>query len=115
LLSVSSFEDDGYVVTFQNGRVLVYARESTPGTKIVLGIYRERLLRFNIRFCIKFNVIFNINVKSIVRGQKLRDSSQYTGENDSIIKPYLKFVNMICICVNLLKSIRRLVSNHCKL
>jgi hypothetical protein len=32
LLSVASFEDDGYVVTFQNGRVLVYSREATPDT-----------------------------------------------------------------------------------
>jgi hypothetical protein len=70
------------------------------------------LLGFNIRF---IYVRFNINVRGIVRGRKLQDSSQYIGENESISKPSLKFlcifVNIICICVNLLKSIRRLVSH----
>jgi hypothetical protein len=29
LLSVATFEDEGYAVTFHNGRVLVYSREAT--------------------------------------------------------------------------------------
>jgi hypothetical protein len=46
LLSFASFEDHGvYVATFQNGRVLVYAREAIPDMKIVLGICKERLYR----------------------------------------------------------------------
>jgi len=43
LLSVSSFEDDGYALTFQNGRVLVYSREATLDTTIMIDIYKERL------------------------------------------------------------------------
>jgi hypothetical protein len=45
LLSVATFEDEGYAVTFQNGQVLVYSREATPDTTIVLGIHKERLYR----------------------------------------------------------------------
>jgi hypothetical protein len=39
------FEDEGYAVTFQNGQVLVYSREATPDTTIVLGVHKERLYR----------------------------------------------------------------------
>jgi hypothetical protein len=45
LLSVASFEHQGYAVAFQNGQVLVYSREATPDTTIVLVVCKERLYR----------------------------------------------------------------------
>jgi hypothetical protein len=45
LLSVVTFEDEFYVVAFHNGQVLVYSRESTPDTTIMLGIHKVRLYR----------------------------------------------------------------------
>jgi hypothetical protein len=45
LLSVENFEDEGYGVTFQNGQVLVYSREATQDTKIVVGFRKDRLYR----------------------------------------------------------------------
>jgi hypothetical protein len=45
LLSVVSFEDDGYIVTFKDGQVLVHSREVSPDTTIVLGVCRERMYR----------------------------------------------------------------------
>jgi hypothetical protein len=45
LLSVAAFEDEGYAVAFQNGQVLVYSREATQDTTIVLGVRKERLYR----------------------------------------------------------------------
>jgi len=44
LLSVANFEDEGYLVTFQNGQVLVNSREATKDT-IVLGFSKDRLYR----------------------------------------------------------------------
>jgi hypothetical protein len=45
LLSVAAFEDEGYAVAFQNGQVLVYSREASLDTTIVLGVRKERLYR----------------------------------------------------------------------
>jgi hypothetical protein len=45
LLLVVDFEDEGYAVAFQNGQVLVYSREDTQDTTIVLGVHKERLYR----------------------------------------------------------------------
>jgi hypothetical protein len=45
LLSVATFEDEGYAITFQNGRVVECSREDTPDTSMVLGIHKERLYR----------------------------------------------------------------------
>jgi hypothetical protein len=42
-LSVASFEDDGYIITFWNGRLPAYSREVTPDMTIILGIRKERL------------------------------------------------------------------------
>jgi hypothetical protein len=38
LLSVAAFKDQGYAVTFQDGQVLVYSKEATQDTPIVLGV-----------------------------------------------------------------------------
>jgi hypothetical protein len=40
-----SFEDDGYILTFKDGQVLVHSREASPDTDIVLGVCRERMYR----------------------------------------------------------------------
>jgi hypothetical protein len=45
LLSVAYFEYEGYAVAFQNGQVLVYSRESTQDSTLVLGVHKERLYR----------------------------------------------------------------------
>jgi len=45
LHSVFSFEDDGYIVTFKDGQVLVHSGEVSPYTSIVLGVRRERMYR----------------------------------------------------------------------
>jgi hypothetical protein len=49
LLSVATFEDEGYAVAFQNDQVLVYSTEDAPDTTIVLGIHKERLYRLLVR------------------------------------------------------------------
>jgi hypothetical protein len=45
LLSVATFEDDGYIVTFKDGQVRVHSREVAPDTTIVLGVHIERMYR----------------------------------------------------------------------
>jgi hypothetical protein len=45
LLLVVAFEDDIYEIAFHNDQVLVYSREETLYTAIVLGIHKERLYR----------------------------------------------------------------------
>jgi hypothetical protein len=45
LLSVVSFEDEGYAVVFQDGQVLVYSKEATQDIEVVLGVRKERLYR----------------------------------------------------------------------
>jgi hypothetical protein len=45
LLSVSTFEDEGYVVVFQDKQVLVYSKEDTQDTTMMLGVQKERLYR----------------------------------------------------------------------
>jgi len=41
LLSIETFEDEGYAIAFHNGKVFVYSREATPDSTIVLGIHKE--------------------------------------------------------------------------
>jgi hypothetical protein len=55
LLSVATFEDEGYAIIFQNGQVLVYSREDTQDTTIVLGVHKERLYRLLRRPIIRSN------------------------------------------------------------
>jgi hypothetical protein len=45
LLSVTSFEDEVYAVALHNGQALVYSREDTQDTTIMLGVHEERLYR----------------------------------------------------------------------
>jgi hypothetical protein len=45
LLSVLDFDDEGYAFVFQDGQVIVYSREATQYTTIVLGFHKERLYR----------------------------------------------------------------------
>jgi hypothetical protein len=45
LLLVAYFEDEGYAIAFQNDDVLVYSREDTQYTTIMLGVHKERLHR----------------------------------------------------------------------
>jgi len=45
LLSVVAFKDERYAIAFQDGEVLVYSREATQDTTIVLSIWKVRLYR----------------------------------------------------------------------
>jgi hypothetical protein len=55
LLSVAASENEGYVVAFQNGQVLVYSREATQDTTIMLDVHKERLYRLLRRHIIGSN------------------------------------------------------------
>jgi hypothetical protein len=66
LLLVASFEDEGYAVAFQDVQVLVYSREATQDTTIVLGVRKERLYRLLGRPIIESNGLLDSTLDSML-------------------------------------------------